>query len=219
MSYGTHIDATCTRWRRRIGCLKLLVIFRKRATKYRALLRTMTCKDKASYDSTPLCNRYEYVVSFWNESCCVYEWVMAHMWTRGVIYTNESCLVYINESCIMYEWVMAHTGQALPIAASCGTRMNASCCVYEWVMAHIWTRGVRDTNESCLTSMRQISYVNTSWHTYGCDEWYVRMSSCLLSMSHVSCVVREWIVFHLEMSHVSYVNESCFTCKWVIFRR
>jgi len=47
----------CTGWRRLIGCLKLQVIFRKRATNYRALLRKMTYKDKASYDSTPPCTK------------------------------------------------------------------------------------------------------------------------------------------------------------------
>ena len=36
-----------TGWRRLIGCLKLQVIFRKRATNYGALLRKMTYKDKA----------------------------------------------------------------------------------------------------------------------------------------------------------------------------
>jgi len=41
----------CTRWRRCIGCLKLQVIFHKRATNYRALLQTMTYKNKASYGS------------------------------------------------------------------------------------------------------------------------------------------------------------------------
>ena len=44
-----------TGWRRPIGCLKLQVIFRKRATNDRALLRKMTCKDKASYESSPPC--------------------------------------------------------------------------------------------------------------------------------------------------------------------
>jgi len=43
-------------WRRPIGCLKLQVIFCKRATNYRALLWKMTCKDKASYGSSPPCN-------------------------------------------------------------------------------------------------------------------------------------------------------------------
>jgi len=35
------------------GCLKLQVIFRQRATNYKALLRKMTHKDKASYGSSP----------------------------------------------------------------------------------------------------------------------------------------------------------------------
>jgi len=37
-----------TGWRRLIGCLQLQVIFRKRATNYRALLRKMTYEDKPS---------------------------------------------------------------------------------------------------------------------------------------------------------------------------
>jgi len=44
-----------TGWQRPIGCLKLPVIFRKRATNYRALLRKITYKDKASYGSSPPC--------------------------------------------------------------------------------------------------------------------------------------------------------------------
>ena len=40
-------------WRRPIGCLKLQVIFHKKATKYRALFRKITCKDKAFYVSWP----------------------------------------------------------------------------------------------------------------------------------------------------------------------
>ena len=47
-----------TGWRRLIGCLKLQVIIRKRATNYRALLRKMTYEDKASYDSTPPCTQH-----------------------------------------------------------------------------------------------------------------------------------------------------------------
>ena len=39
---------TGTGWRRPTGFLKLQVIFRKRATDYRALWRKMTYKDKAS---------------------------------------------------------------------------------------------------------------------------------------------------------------------------
>jgi len=49
-------EAICgTGWRRPIGFLKLQVIFCKRATNYRAILRKMNSKGKASYDSTPPC--------------------------------------------------------------------------------------------------------------------------------------------------------------------
>jgi len=44
---------SCTGWRKLIGCLKLHVIYRKRASNYMALWRKMSCEDKASYDSTP----------------------------------------------------------------------------------------------------------------------------------------------------------------------
>jgi hypothetical protein len=37
------------------GCLKLQVIFCKKATNHRALLQKMTYKDKASYGSCPPC--------------------------------------------------------------------------------------------------------------------------------------------------------------------
>jgi len=43
-------------WRRPI-CLRLQAISRKRATNYRALLRKMTYKHKASYGSSPPCTR------------------------------------------------------------------------------------------------------------------------------------------------------------------
>jgi len=50
-----NIRVSDTGWRRTIGCLKLQVISRKRATNYRALLRKMTYEYRASFDSTPPC--------------------------------------------------------------------------------------------------------------------------------------------------------------------
>jgi len=52
LSHITHECVTyCRGWRRCIGCLKMQVIFRKRATNYRALLRKMTYEDQASNES------------------------------------------------------------------------------------------------------------------------------------------------------------------------
>jgi len=45
-----------TGWQRLTGCLKLQVVFRKRATKYRALLRKMIHEHKAPYASTLPCS-------------------------------------------------------------------------------------------------------------------------------------------------------------------
>ena len=42
-----------------IECLKLQVIFRKRATNYRALLQNLSYTDKALYDSTPPCSSFQ----------------------------------------------------------------------------------------------------------------------------------------------------------------
>ena len=51
-----------TGWRRLIGSPKLQIIFHKRATKYRALLRKLTSKDKGSYESSPPCRCVGYAV-------------------------------------------------------------------------------------------------------------------------------------------------------------
>jgi len=45
-----------TGWRSLIGSPKSQIIFHKRATKYRSLLRKMTYKDKGSYESSPPCS-------------------------------------------------------------------------------------------------------------------------------------------------------------------
>ena len=51
----SEVGAADIGWRRLIGCLKLQVIFHKRATTYRALLRKMSSQDKVSYGSSPSC--------------------------------------------------------------------------------------------------------------------------------------------------------------------
>jgi len=48
-------DLQGTGWRRLIGSPKLQVVFRKRATNYRALLWKVTYEDKGSYESSLLC--------------------------------------------------------------------------------------------------------------------------------------------------------------------
>jgi len=54
MDESFHIEHSTGR-RTPITCFTLQVIFRKRATNYRVLLRKVTNEDKASHDSTPPC--------------------------------------------------------------------------------------------------------------------------------------------------------------------
>jgi len=56
---------------------KLQVIFRKRATNYRALLQKMTYKDKASYGSSPPCTRAWRVTHSHVQPCIDESWVMS----------------------------------------------------------------------------------------------------------------------------------------------
>ena len=50
------VASITTGWRKLIGSSKLQIIFHRRATKYRSLLREMTHKDKGAYESSPPCN-------------------------------------------------------------------------------------------------------------------------------------------------------------------
>jgi len=55
--HGKDLQQFITGWRRLIRCLELQVIFRKRATNYRAVssLQKMTHEHEASYESSPPC--------------------------------------------------------------------------------------------------------------------------------------------------------------------
>jgi len=58
-------------WRRPMGCLKLQVIFRKKATHHRAFLRGKIHNDKASYGSLPPCRwSYDTHVHFYMAHTC-----------------------------------------------------------------------------------------------------------------------------------------------------
>jgi len=62
--YRDNVDIlilTTKVWQRPVGYLEVQVIFRKRATNYRALLWKMTYEDKASYGSSPPCNWGSYI--------------------------------------------------------------------------------------------------------------------------------------------------------------
>jgi len=161
-----------------------------------------------------------------------------------VTYLNESCHTQdehaaVTESCRLYEGVMSHAGRL------------RSC---NWVMSHIWRSHVthRTTslpqmnnvaymNESCRTQVWVMSHMPTCHVAWRMDEGimayvkrrvaFVRKScrtvdeSCHtqgkeLAANHVtyvneSCHTCEWIVSHMWIYHVTHVNISCHTCEWI----
>ena len=83
-----------TGWRRLIGSPKLQIIFHKRATKYRSLLRKMTYKDKGSYESSPPCTHTWYFdVSRTCSRMCLCH-CLVHTWIMLVC----GCVIHIHDS-------------------------------------------------------------------------------------------------------------------------
>ena len=81
-----------TGWRRLIGCLKLQVIFCKRATNFKALLRKMTYKDEASYGISPLCNVLRCLLVNTHTHTHIYICIYLYIY---ILYMNINMYIYM----------------------------------------------------------------------------------------------------------------------------
>ena len=98
-----------TGFRRLIGCLKLQVIFRKRATNYRALLRKIPCEDKTSYGSSPPCtvliNHHAHTHTHTHTHTYptrAYIWLHVNVHTCGCVYICKSICICIHMCTYMH---------------------------------------------------------------------------------------------------------------------
>ena len=130
-----YVSLIRTGWPRLIGSPKLQIIFHKRATKYRSLLRKTIYKDKGSYESSPPCTV---------DGICIHDnrelhtnWWIHDMMSHG---TNEWGIVMSTKwmSHGTYGWVMSHMDESWHIWMRHGTYayMNES-----W---HAWWRHCTD---------------------------------------------------------------------------
>jgi len=101
-----------TGWRRLIESPKFQILFHKRATKYRSILRKMTYKDKGSYESSPPCNindthTYIYVCIY--RHIHVYKYVLS-TYTEGLPNISVSgSLRYLTQIYIyIFKFVYVH---------------------------------------------------------------------------------------------------------------
>jgi len=122
-----------TGWRRLIGCLKLQVIFRKRATNYRALLRKLTYGDKASYDSTP---PYDIKVNVYIS--------IQHIWERtSYMFTHYLCThdnIQINVYIFLqHVWETMSANQYVLLHYTFTSEYNIQINVYVRIQ-HTWER-------------------------------------------------------------------------------
>jgi len=101
-----------TGWRRLIGSPKLQIIFHKRATKYRSLLRKMTYKDKRSYESSPTCTVEGHVQVCYGSSARTEAKINCHP-SSG---KDPSCIPF--EECNTQIHVYVYTRGSFMLAAS-----------------------------------------------------------------------------------------------------
>jgi len=126
-----------TGWRRLIGSPKLQIIFHKRATKYRSLLRKITYKDKGSYESSPPCMCDEIIntcINTYMGSSCAKLCVVPVLWPLGV-YMCVCVHIYIYVSKSMqwgltyrYEFQLCNTMCCACAAAP--WRMHMCVCIH-----------------------------------------------------------------------------------------
>ena len=90
--YNLPWTFVATGWRRLIGSPKLQIIFHKRATNYRALLRKMTYKDKGSHESSPPCSHT--TVSIYNVANSVYCSVLPRVTVCGSVLQRVAVMLF-----------------------------------------------------------------------------------------------------------------------------
>jgi len=136
----------------------------------------------------------------WCDITCTYAWVMSHICMSHVTHMHESCRTHA--------WVMSHIRLGLHVWCDI-------TCTYTRVMSHICMSHVTHMHESChITHLNEffhescdVTHMNESWHT-----WH-----------HTHAVIMEasaggvpWHYPHTEMSHITYMKESCHTYEWVM---
>jgi len=154
-------EAGVAGWRRLIGCLNLQVIFRKRATNYRALLRKMTYEDKASYDSTPPCTLHSIFYSVCIFIFLLVFWHLVFFEMKRLLFSEMSWLLICPASAMSF-WEAAVSLPRLQVWMSHVLRVNGPCrawlnqsCPHIWMghVAHLWMSHVSRINGTYWASL------------------------------------------------------------------
>jgi len=170
-----------TEWQRPIGCLKLQVIFRKRATMYRALLRKLTCKDKASYSLRHLVSHHHWIqhTTLHYINTTLYHTTShyiapQHTTTHYNIlyhttphYNTYGCSFRIG-SCHTYERVMSHSTHTYIYATLQDTTAHYTTPQHIWLFLHIYVQ-----HTWLFSEHKHHTHKRTDVHICTCKHMYI----------------------------------------------
>jgi len=205
----------CTGWQRLIGCLTLQIIFHKRATNYRAFLRKMTYKDKASYESMshPTC-----VTLLSHLKFPKLHMTNSHVWRKvqpippGVTFSKAQSS---NVSFATFQWKETFELWALSFETAVAPSGIGCTCH----MCDVWYTNSHVARNMCRRDVRQTHLYHTSRMTWRLHIWCVYvMCVCHVCMCNALTttqiprfpydITHVWhnsliCVCHIGMSHVS----------------
>jgi len=124
---------------------------------------------------------------------CVCVCVCVCVRVRTYACSNEACHTYESVS-DSYVISLIHSSRSPQLKES---RLRISRVSYMYTSCHAY-------NVMSYTWMRHATNMNEAWHM---DK------SCRTHKSRHTC---QWIMPHLQMSHVALMDESCHTCEWVM---
>jgi len=147
-----------------------------------------------------------------------------------------SHVTYMDESCRIYEWVMSQWGKSTMCCSvsthELGAHRNESHLTHEWVMSHIWMRQChRGGNLQVLKStswgaMWHDSFIYVTWlihirdtiYSYVLQSHVTHMNESCHGGRHPGCVAVCRLIYleQLRIIHVTYMNESCRIYEWVM---
>ena len=202
-----HVHFAWAGWawcrQRRVGCLKLQVVFRKRATNYRALLQQITYKYKASYGSSPPCtNGYMCALQCVAVCCSALQCVAVCCGVRcSVLQCVEVCSS-------VQQCAAVCCGELQCVAVCCGVlRCVAVCC------------GVIQMDTPVYINLHGHTYTFRRTHMRTCIFIYVYTDRCTAAQIRRCCVRFAWAAWAFRRDAPCSPYSVVVCCSVVAVRR
>jgi len=117
---------------------------------------------------------------------------------------NESSHIWMSR--VTYKWHVTYINASRDHV----TYINASRHTYEWVTAHVWKDCDTYVSDSCHIQMSRVTHKwvmsqSTTCTTVSSAPHITMDAPCEWVTSHTK---HQWVMSHMSISHVPYVNES-----------